>query len=217
MSSALFHVIDDDPDLRASIEQILLGAGYTVEVFEEIDSWERARDEALSWPDCILVDDLMPGKKGSLYLSEMKSRCPLSHLVMVTAYGSVEHAVAAMKAGADDYLVKPFRKDELINLVRRGLEQRKLEMGTADAGQLEAVLSALANPIRRQILEQLNQHSSLRFMELTRILDIEDHTKVNFHLKQLRSAEMVEVGEDRDYRLTSLGRKSRAVLRLLEA
>lgn len=216
MSSPLVHVIDDETDLRSSVQQILVAAEFRVETYENIDSWQRALEQAVDWPDCVLVDDLMPGKKGSLYLSEIKAQCPLAYLVMMTAYGSVDHAVSAMKTGADDYLVKPFRRDALVNLVRRGLQQQKLELGEGEI-DTDAVLSALANPIRRQILQHLSQQQTLRFMALTRILDIEDHTKVNFHLKQLRSAELVAQSDDAGYQLTPKGRKAFSVLRMLEA
>lgn len=216
MSNALIHVIDDEADLRSSVEQILVAADFRVASFDGLDAWQRAMEQAVEWPDCVLVDDLMPGKKGSLYLSEIKSQCPLTYLVMMTAYGSVDHAVSAMKTGADDYLVKPFRRDALVNLVRRGLQQQKLELGEEEV-DADAVLSALANPIRRQILLHLSRQETLRFMALTRILGVEDHTKVNFHLKQLRSAELVAQDAEGAYRLTPRGRKAFSVVRLLES
>jgi FixJ family two-component response regulator len=125
---------------------------------------------------------------------------------MITAFSTVDNAVAAMKSGADDYIAKPFKRDELLVAVRRSLEELKFEQQMICPGMDEA-LSCLSNQIRRDILIALSQKGDMRFMDITRHLEISDHTKVNFHLKNLKTNNLVSQKRDKFYRLTPQGEK----------
>ena len=70
---------------------------------------------------------------------------------------------------------------------------------------LDFVLSSLSNPIRRHIVMLLHERTTMRLMELTRALDVEDHTKVLFHLKSLRESDLIEQNADKSYGLTKEG------------
>jgi FixJ family two-component response regulator len=156
----------------------------------------------------------MPGIRGAQSIPAIRKKCPTTRIIMVTAFGSIDHAVNAMQAGADDYLVKPFRKEALLQLVQRHIEEQKFLRNAQKKG-LGETLSAISNPIRRSILELLRTESSMRFMEITRALDIEDHTKVNFHLKNLRHSGLVDLNENRGYQLTAQGRQVLDALSLI--
>ncbi len=119
------HVIDDEPVIRDVLNQILGAEGYAVEL-------SGAGEEALAkWDgqdfDLVLLDLLMPGLDGIEVLRRIRKIDPRAVVVIVTAYGSVESAISAMKLGAFDYVQKPFKNDDLLLTVARGLERRRLE------------------------------------------------------------------------------------------
>ena len=81
---------------------------------------------------------------------------------------------------------------------------------------LNFTLSSLSNPIRRKIVKLLSQGNGMHLMELTRALDIEDHTKVIFHLKMLKGSELIDQDREKSYFLTREGEKTLDCLKILE-
>ena len=205
-------VIDDDQDLRESIVEILENNDFTV---SGCDSSEAALEIIkISPPRLVIVDNMMPGMGGMALMPLLKNDYPSLKIIMITAFSTVENAVAAMKSGADDYLTKPFRRDELLVAVRRTLEELKFARQLSEPGMDDA-LACLANRIRRQILAALAEKKQMRFMNLTRHLGIRDHTKVNFHLKNLKMNNLIFQDREKNYRLTPEGEKMVDCLQLL--
>ncbi len=205
-------IIDDDRDLRESIIEILEDNDFTV---MGCDSAETALESLKTTLPClIIVDNMMPGMGGMALLPLIKNDYPAIKIIMITAFSTVENAVAAMKNGADDYLAKPFRRNELLVAVKRSLEELKFEQQLKNQ-DMDATLASLANPIRRQILTALSGNRTMRFMDITRHLGISDHTKVNFHLKNLKANDLLCQDREKAYSLTRLGEKMVAGLRIL--
>jgi len=198
------YVVDDDHDLRESIAEILENNHYQVSSFENAESALQA--SKLVVPSLVIVDNMMPGMGGMAFIPLLKKEYPNVKIIMITAFSTVDNAVAAMKSGADDYIAKPFKRDELLVAVRRSLEELKFEKQMIGPGMDEA-LSCLSNQIRRDILLALSQKGDMRFMDITRHLEISDHTKVNFHLKNLKNNNLVSQKRDKFYRLTPQGEK----------
>lgn len=197
-------VVDDDQELRENIGDILTDAGFLVRLAtngEEALALVESDDF-----DIVLLDLLMPVMGGKEALPLIKRRRPQLKVVMMTAFATIESAVTMMRAGADDYLTKPFKIDELVMCVRRTLEEARMQAcrETIDA---EETFNCLANITRREILFFLHREGSLRFMDITRRLGIEDHTKVNFHLKVLREAGLIEQDARKTYQLSAEGRR----------
>lgn len=214
MSNETIMVIDDDQDLRESIIEILENNDFAVIGCASAETaLEKIKSSA---PRLIIVDNMMPGMGGMAFLPLIKNDYPTIKIIMITAFSTVENAVAAMKGGADDYLAKPFRRDELLVAVQRSLEELKFAEQVINQ-DLDATLASLANPIRRQILTTLAGNRKMRFMDITRHLQISDHTKVNFHLKNLKANDLLAQDRDRAYLLTGLGAKMVDCLRLLSA
>src|SRR5262249_50631460 len=76
--------------------------------------------------DLVISDIRVPGMDGMTLLQEVKRRAPGTWVLLMTAFGSIDSAVQALKEGAYDYLTKPFKMDELIVIVRRAMEERRL-------------------------------------------------------------------------------------------
>ena len=117
-------VVDDDRAVRTVLQVNLTKAGMHVTLTESPD---EALDSLRAFPfDVVLTDVRMPGGTGIELLDRVRQGWPDIPVVIMTGYGSVEDAVAAMKAGATDYIIKPIAKDELIVLLERALEQRAM-------------------------------------------------------------------------------------------
>ena len=125
---------------------------------------------------------------------------------MVTAFSTVDNAVEAMRKGADDYITKPFKINDLRMTVRKCLEQAKFK-SCKMLLDMDDTFSSLANSTRREILLLINSEGKIRFMDICRSLEIEDHTKVNFHLKVLKESSLVQQDERKSYTLSEAGSK----------
>ena len=115
-------VIDDDASLRYTLDAVLSDAGLAVEVCETGPAGLAAFEARGA--DVVLTDLAMPGMDGMQVLERLRATDPGVPVVMLTAHGSERVAVAAMKAGAYDYLPKPFDPDELVLAVKRAVEMR---------------------------------------------------------------------------------------------
>ncbi len=206
-------IVDDDAEFRSHLTEVLKGEGY------ETESAATAK-EALTMSeqqeyDVVLLDFMMPRMSGIDALLEIRKRHPKAKVIMITAFATVENAVDAIRKGANDYISKPFKIPDLITTIRRVLEEAKFEEGIKKM-DLDHTLSSLASSIRRNILKLLAVRRTMRLMEITRELGIEDHTKVVFHLKILKETGIVEQDQEKSYSLTKEGLRTFECLRTLE-
>ncbi len=212
MITEAIMVIDDDQDLRETIVEILENYDFSVIACATAEAALQAMKDDI--PCIVLLDNMMPGMGGMALIPLLKKDYPGIKIIMITAFSTVDNAVEAMKSGADDYLAKPFKRDELLVAVRRALEKLKFSQQESEPCMDEA-LASLSNQIRRQILTILSTKGEMRFMDITRMLGIQDHTKVNFHLKNLKSNSLITQNREKAYRLTSQGKKIIDCLQLL--
>ena len=116
-------VIDDDKDLRYSLRRALAGLGHTV---IEADSGETGVVAAKrEQPDVILLDNRMGGMTGIETLQMLRGAQPQAMVILMTAFGTTQTAIEAMKFGAYDYVMKPFDQAKLIALVDKALSARR--------------------------------------------------------------------------------------------
>ncbi|MFT5701088.1 MAG: FixJ family two-component response regulator [Desulforhopalus sp.] len=210
--SETIWVIDDDRDLRESITEILEDNGYNVSSFATAEAAQQGFQ--CQSPALAIVDNMMPGMGGMAFIPILKKEHPQIKIIMITAFSTVENAVTAMKIGAADYLAKPFKREDLLVAVRRSLEELKFEQQLAGPGMDEA-LACLSNQIRRDILTLLSCKGGMKFMDIPRHLKISDHTKVNFHLKNLKTNSLVSHDREKLYNITPQGEKMVSCLSLL--
>ena len=117
----IVFVIDDDVAVRDSLETLLEVAGFCVAVF---DSAVRFLSEAQPNPgDCVITDVRMPDMDGLALQQELIRRDSRLPMIVITGHGDVPLAVQAMKAGAIDFLEKPFARDTLLAAVRNALDR----------------------------------------------------------------------------------------------
>ena len=117
-------IIDDEEIMREILEALLTRGGYQVRL---ASSGDEGLELARSVPfDAAIVDVMMPGMDGLATLEELRKLDDELPVVMITAFASVETAIAAMKSGAFDYITKPFKNDEVLVVVRNAVERRQL-------------------------------------------------------------------------------------------
>src|SRR5216683_3829563 len=118
-------VIDDEPDIRDGLEALLTTENYRVELaVNAADGQKRLEQSSF---DLVLLDLMMPDKSGMQVLEEVRARDQETPIFMITAYGSVEAAVSALKRGANDYFSKPWDNEKLIIEIDRMIARRNLE------------------------------------------------------------------------------------------
>ena len=140
-------VIDDDTSLRRVLEYNLLEEGYEVQAASSGEEGLYWFDQSL--PDLVITDMKMAGMDGLAVLKAIKERAPETLVIIITAFGTVDLAVEAMKAGAYDYITKPFNRDALKLTVRKALqftgmaaENRRLKTELADRADFRTMVGS---------------------------------------------------------------------------
>src|SRR5437016_5570909 len=118
-------VVDDEADIRESLEALLDLEGYHVEL--AINATEGLKKIEAGSYDLILLDLMMPDRSGMEVLKEVRERDSETPIFMITAYGSVEVAVNALKSGANDYFSKPWDNEKLLIEIERMIARARLE------------------------------------------------------------------------------------------
>ncbi|WP_167146411.1 sigma-54-dependent transcriptional regulator [Pseudomonas sp. OTU750018] len=152
-------LIDDDPHLRQALSQTLDLAGLKVSSLADAHG-VAARIER-DWPGVVVSDIRMPGIDGLQLLQQLQEQDPELPVLLITGHGDVPLAVQAMRAGAYDFLEKPFASDDLLDSVRRALalrrlvlDNRSLRMALADRHTLSARLVG-QSPAMLRLREQI--------------------------------------------------------------
>jgi two-component system response regulator HydG len=119
-------VVDDEPGARAALKQLLSSQSYRVDLAEDgVLALERLAELP---PDVVVTDLDMPNLNGMQLLAQLRDRVPELPVIVVTAATDLRSAVAAMRAGADDYLTKPIDADELLLALERAIEHRDVKV-----------------------------------------------------------------------------------------
>lgn len=138
----LVFVIDDDASVRKSVKRLLNSAGYQSEVFESASDF-LAR-EAHAAPSCVIVDVQMPGLDGIEFQEALIQRRREEQLVFITGHGNIPMCAQVMKAGAVDFLPKPFKTSELLKCVDRALKHSAEQRQRAgEKGEARRLLDSL--------------------------------------------------------------------------
>ena len=124
MEKKKIFVIDDEPNICLTIQQALTDEGYSVSCYQ--NPLTGMNDVALKNPDLIITDLLMPQMDGLKLIQKIKSTNPEINILVMTAHASLESAIGSIRAGANDYLIKPFQIRELSTAVKKTLTQRRL-------------------------------------------------------------------------------------------
>ena len=164
--ASVVFVVDDDPSVRSSLKFLLSSVGLQVEGFESAETFlQRKPPEA---PSCLVLDVRLRGLSGLDFQRELAARNIRIPIVFVTGHGDIPMSVRAMKAGAIEFLTKPYRDQDLLDAVRIALERdrarREQEKDLTDlrqrfesltAREQEVISMAVLGMLNKQIADQL--------------------------------------------------------------
>ncbi|QGM46041.1 chemotaxis protein CheB [Methylocystis heyeri] len=141
-SSATIFVVDDDAGVRDAVREMLEAHGWSVATFSSCEAFLQTRRPEKE--GCLVIDAVLPGMNGFELLARLKADKLTLPSIMITANGDVSTAVKAMRAGASDFIEKPFGHEELIASIAHALEQNaqsgpSYERRTAAAAQLDGL------------------------------------------------------------------------------
>ena len=148
--SGVVFVIDDDASLRRAIQRVLGSVGLHVELFGSAREFLAA--SRLDVPSCLVLDVRLPGMSGLDLQRELTSAGIHIPLIFITSYGDIPMSVRAMKAGAVEFLTKPFRDQDLLDAIQLALKRDRLRRESeADVQSLRERFESLT-PREREIL-----------------------------------------------------------------
>lgn len=142
----IIHIIDDDASLREALDSLFRSTGLTTRQYESVAAFMDALPG--EGPGCLVLDVRMPGMSGLEFqqkLEELGVRLPA---VLMTGHGDIPMSVRAMKAGAVDFLAKPFRDQEMLDAVAAALEKDRASR--AESGKLDGLKAAYAKLSQRE-------------------------------------------------------------------
>jgi len=119
----IVFLVDDDPSVRSAVTFLLNTVGLKAEAFDSADSFLRKRLPDVT--SCLVLDVRLPGLSGLDFQRELAARNIRMPIVFLTGYGDIPMSVRAMKAGAVEFLTKPFRDQDLLDAVRVALDRNR--------------------------------------------------------------------------------------------
>lgn len=154
---AMVHVVDDDLSMREAVSSLLRSSGLRVETYASAVEFMCHRVGARQEPECLVLDVRMPDMSGlELQRQLMASPQPLP-IVFITAHGDIPMTVRAMKAGAMEFLPKPFRDEDLLAAIEASLERSRLARHESDSVQALRDRYEALTPREREVLTLLAQ------------------------------------------------------------
>ena len=149
-SKSIVFVVDDEMSVRKSLRRLLTAAGYEVEVFSSAREFlDRGREEEAG---CLVLDIQMPDLNGMELQEALAGTDPPIAIVFITGHGDIPTSVRAMKAGATDFLSKPFDAKDLIDAIERALEKAGRESGERAAAREAKALIETLTPREHEVL-----------------------------------------------------------------
>jgi two-component system, LuxR family, response regulator FixJ len=152
-TDAVVHLIDDDEGVRQAIAFLLATSGFAVRVYESAVAFLDALPSVQA--GCVVTDVRMPGMDGLALQRELKTRDVALPVIVMTGHGDVPLAVEAMKAGAVDFIEKPFNDESLLSAIRVAIDRHARD--ARRGGEIAAINSKLAtlSPREREVLNGL--------------------------------------------------------------
>jgi RNA polymerase sigma factor (sigma-70 family) len=183
MSDApIVFVVDDDPSVRSSLKFLLSTVGLHVESFDSSDAFLHKKPSDA--PSCLVLDVRLPGLSGLDFQRELAARKTPIPIIFLTGHGDIPMSVRAMKAGAVEFLTKPFRDQDLLDAVRIALDrdrarreqdkevtilQRRFDSLTSR--EQEVISMVVSGMLNKQIADQLGTAESTVKVQRSRAME----------------------------------------------
>ena len=181
-AAPIVFVVDDDPSVRSSLKFLLSTVGLQVESFDSADAFLHKKPPDA--PSCLVLDVRLPGLSGLDFQRELAARNASIPIIFLTGHGDIPMSVRAMKAGAVEFLTKPFRDQDLLDAVRIALErdrarreqdkevmilQRRFDSLTSR--EQEVISLVASGMLNKQIADQLGTAESTVKVQRSRAIE----------------------------------------------
>src|SRR6266568_4755750 len=150
---ALIYVVDDDVSVREGLESLLRSAGFSVQTFSSAQEFlASARADV---PSCLVLDVQLPGLSGLDLQQELAKADVQIPIIFLTGHGDIPMSVRAIKAGALEFLTKPFNDEDLLNAIQQGIARdhrapkRREDLATHKFGAIVGTSTALQNVLNQ--------------------------------------------------------------------
>ena len=150
-AKSIVFVVDDDISVRESLELLIHAAGWHPELFASAQAF--LDHPPASVPNCLVLDISLPGLNGLDLQKQVIAERPELPIIFITGHGDVPKTVQAMKAGAVEFLTKPFPDDVLLDAIRQALERSRTYLGRAIEMQTLNDRYASLTPREQQVLK----------------------------------------------------------------
>jgi len=165
-AEAIVFVVDDDPSVGGALEGLLRSVGLKAQSFTSTEEFRQStRPDA---PSCLVLDKRMPGQSGLEFQRELAASGEAIPIIFITGHGDIAMSVQAMKAGAIEFLTKPFRDQDLIDAIHLGLDKSRAwrqqsavtaeiekRHGTLTPGEKDTMALIVSGLITREIAARL--------------------------------------------------------------
>ncbi len=175
-------IVDDDEAVCDALALLLGGNGYTTHVFTTLEAFRESL--AASAPSLVLLDVRLPDGSGVDFLEEIRTTTQNLAIIMMTGHGDVSLAVAAMKAGAQDFFEKPFDPGELLAAIRRSFASIEVNAARNEAETTARQRLAALSPREREVLASIVDGASSK--EIAKRLSLSPRT-VEAHRARMMS------------------------------
>jgi RNA polymerase sigma factor (sigma-70 family) len=178
----IVFVVDDDPSVRSSLKFLLSTVGLQVESFDSADSFLLKKPADA--PGCLVLDVRLPGLSGLDFQRELAARKIRIPIVFLTGHGDIPMSVRAIKAGAVEFLTKPFRDQDLLDAVRIALERDRgrreqekevtdlqLRFDSLTAREQQVIVMLVSGMLNKQIAAQLGTAESTVKVQRSRAME----------------------------------------------
>lgn len=147
----IVHIIDDDASLRSALDSLFRSTGLATRLYDSVGAFMQAPPPPET-PGCLVLDVRMPGMSGLDFQQSLEGHGIRLPAILMTGHGDIPMTVRAMKAGAVDFLAKPFRDQEMLDAVAAALEMDRVRR--AEHGKLDTLKSLYAtlSPRERQVM-----------------------------------------------------------------
>lgn len=188
------YVVDDDEDIRSSLSRALGKRGFLVQTFGSAQDFLDKQDDTLF--GCIILDYGMPGMNGLELQQALIENGTALPIIFITGHGGVPESVQAMKAGAVDFLEKPFRSELLVDRINAAFDKLTRTQAQRDkSAQACAKLSALTDR-EREIVDFIVVNPALATSkDIARVLDISPRTVDHHRARILEKMQIKSIME----------------------
>jgi FixJ family two-component response regulator len=194
---SIVFIVDDDQIVRGAIGSLLMSVGQQVQLFESAADLLRASLPAI--PSCLVLDIRLPGLSGLDLQAQLANAGLPIPIIFITGHGDIPMSVRAMKAGALDFLTKPFRDQDLLDAVTRALDRdrkrRKVEEDTRDLRARYLTLTVREQQVMALVTEGLLNKQIANKLEISQVTAKIHRGKVMRKLAAKSLADLVIMAE----------------------